>query len=116
MGIVFLSLVIAVVAATVALWLAFNLRGNLQRFGSALVMGVAVCGMHDTGMAAVTLLVDENAAAVTSTSLALSNDVLAFSIFTVTTVILSGFLLISTIQAQVREEVVFEYGFPPSWE
>jgi NO-binding membrane sensor protein with MHYT domain len=24
--------------------------GNLQRFGSALVMGVAVCGMHYTGM------------------------------------------------------------------
>jgi NO-binding membrane sensor protein with MHYT domain len=47
------SLVIAVVAATVALWLAFNLRGNLQRFGSALVMGVAVCGMHYTGMFAV---------------------------------------------------------------
>jgi NO-binding membrane sensor protein with MHYT domain len=47
------SLVIAVVAATVALWLAFNLRGNLQRFGSALVMGVAVCGMHYTGMYAV---------------------------------------------------------------
>jgi NO-binding membrane sensor protein with MHYT domain len=37
---------IAIVAATVALWLAFNLRGNLQRFGSAFVMGIAVCGMH----------------------------------------------------------------------
>jgi len=36
------SIVIAVVAATVALWLAFNLRGNLQRFGSALIMGIAV--------------------------------------------------------------------------
>src|SRR3954465_15158460 len=34
-----LSLGIAVAAATVALWLAFNLRGNLQRFGSAFVMG-----------------------------------------------------------------------------
>jgi NO-binding membrane sensor protein with MHYT domain len=47
-----LSLVIAVVASTVALWLAFNLRGNLQRFGSAFIMGAAVCGMHYTGMAA----------------------------------------------------------------
>jgi len=50
-----LSIVIAVVAATVALWLAFNLRGNLQRFGSAFVMGAAVCGMHYTGMAAAIL-------------------------------------------------------------
>lgn len=47
-----ISLVIAVVAATAALWLAFNLRGNLQRFGSAFIMGAAVCGMHYTGMAA----------------------------------------------------------------
>ncbi|MGZ8216095.1 MHYT domain-containing protein [Methylomagnum sp.] len=49
------SLVIAVVATTAALWLAFNLRGGWQRFGSAFVMGAAVCGMHYTGMAAVTM-------------------------------------------------------------
>ncbi|WP_367107170.1 MHYT domain-containing protein [uncultured Psychrobacter sp.] len=46
------SIVIAIVAATAALWLAFNLRGGLQRFGSAFIMGIAVCGMHYTGMAA----------------------------------------------------------------
>jgi NO-binding membrane sensor protein with MHYT domain len=53
-GLVMLSLVIAVVASTAALWLAFNLRGPLQTTGSALVMGAAVCGMHYTGMAAAT--------------------------------------------------------------
>jgi NO-binding membrane sensor protein with MHYT domain len=47
-----LSLLIAVVASCAALWLSFNLRGNWQRFGSAFVMGAAVCGMHYTGMAA----------------------------------------------------------------
>lgn len=46
------SIVIAIVAAIAALWLAFNLRGNLQRFGSAFIMGIAVCGMHYTGMVA----------------------------------------------------------------
>ena len=46
------SIIIAIVAAIAALWLAFNLRGNLQRFGSAFIMGIAVCGMHYTGMAA----------------------------------------------------------------
>lgn len=46
------SIVIAIVAAIAALWLAFNLRGTLQRFGSAFIMGIAVCGMHYTGMAA----------------------------------------------------------------
>ncbi|WP_352310161.1 MHYT domain-containing protein [Psychrobacter sp. W2-37-MNA-CIBAN-0211] len=46
------SVIIAIVAAIAALWLAFNLRGTLQRFGSAFIMGLAVCGMHYTGMAA----------------------------------------------------------------
>lgn len=54
MRLVALSVVIAIVASTAALWLAFNLRGKLQMLGSALVMGIAVCGMHYTGMAAAT--------------------------------------------------------------
>lgn len=51
-GRVALSVGIAIVASMAALWLAFNLRGRWQMFGSALVMGVAVCGMHYTGMSA----------------------------------------------------------------
>jgi NO-binding membrane sensor protein with MHYT domain len=49
------SIGIAVVAATVALWLAVNVRGTLAILGSALVMGVAVNGMHFTGMAAMSV-------------------------------------------------------------
>jgi NO-binding membrane sensor protein with MHYT domain len=52
-GLVITSLIIAIAASMVALWLAFNLRGPWQMIASALVMGVAVCGMHYTGMAAV---------------------------------------------------------------
>jgi len=51
-----LSLVIAVVAATAALWLAFHARGTLYRAAAAAVMGVAVCSMHYTGMAAASLV------------------------------------------------------------
>jgi NO-binding membrane sensor protein with MHYT domain len=47
------SLVIAVVAATAALWAALNIRGTIATTGAALVMGVAVVGMHYTGMEAV---------------------------------------------------------------
>lgn len=50
------SVVIAVVAATVALWLAFNVKTNNQRMQAATVMGVAVCAMHYTGMAAASLI------------------------------------------------------------
>ncbi|WP_418120693.1 MHYT domain-containing protein [Variovorax sp. 350MFTsu5.1] len=47
-----LSALIAVVVATVALWLAFNTRTILMRVLAASVMGAAVCSMHYTGMAA----------------------------------------------------------------
>ncbi|MCU1640559.1 MAG: putative rane protein [Nocardia sp.] len=47
-----LSIVIAVVAATAALWFMLHVQGFFASIGTALVMGVAVCGMHYTGMAA----------------------------------------------------------------
>ncbi|WP_416363612.1 putative bifunctional diguanylate cyclase/phosphodiesterase [Pseudomonas sp. NFX183] len=51
------SLLIAVIASGAALWIAFNLRRNtpyvrLARGGAAVVMGIAIVGMHYTGMAA----------------------------------------------------------------
>jgi NO-binding membrane sensor protein with MHYT domain len=46
------SIIIALVAATAALWLAFNLDGNAKMLAAAVVMGIAVCGMHYVGMAA----------------------------------------------------------------
>lgn len=50
------SILIAVIAAIVALWLAFNLKSAWMRVAAAFVMGVAVCGMHYTGMAATTMV------------------------------------------------------------
>jgi NO-binding membrane sensor protein with MHYT domain len=47
-----LSIIIAVVAATAALWAALRLKGTAHTLGVALIMGVAVSGMHYTGMAA----------------------------------------------------------------
>jgi len=47
-----LSVVIAIVAATAALWAALRLKGTTTTLGAALIMGVAVSGMHYTGMAA----------------------------------------------------------------
>jgi NO-binding membrane sensor protein with MHYT domain len=50
---VVLSVVIAVVAATVALWFALVIRGASATVGAALLMAAAVCSMHYTGMAAI---------------------------------------------------------------
>lgn len=52
LNILMISVIIAVVASCVALWMAFHMRGQLQMFGSAVIAGLAVCGMHYTGMAA----------------------------------------------------------------
>jgi NO-binding membrane sensor protein with MHYT domain len=46
------SAVIAIVAATAALWFTVSVRGWAPITGAAVLMAVAVCGMHYTGMAA----------------------------------------------------------------
>ncbi|QGZ65110.1 putative bifunctional diguanylate cyclase/phosphodiesterase [Paraburkholderia acidisoli] len=56
-GLLLLSIVIAIAASGAALWIAFQLRQYSTRVrrlraGAALVMGVAIVGMHYTGMAA----------------------------------------------------------------
>ena len=51
-GLLALSVVIAIVAATAALWATLRLSGIWSTLGAALIMGVAVSGMHYTGMAA----------------------------------------------------------------
>ena len=55
-----LSVLIAVGAATAALWSAVTIRGFLTSLGASLVMGVAVTGMHYTGMAAVSVHVHDS--------------------------------------------------------
>jgi NO-binding membrane sensor protein with MHYT domain len=50
--VIIISVLIACFAATAALWLAFNTGTWAARAGAAAVMGVAVCAMHYTGMAA----------------------------------------------------------------
>src|ERR1700727_388196 len=47
-----LSVVIAIVAGTAALWAGTRVSGMGATVGAALIMGVAVSGMHYTGMAA----------------------------------------------------------------
>lgn len=54
-GPVGLSIGIAVVAATVALWLAVTVSRGWAIAGSSLLMGLAVSGMHYTGMSAMSV-------------------------------------------------------------
>lgn len=60
---VLLSVVIAVIAATAALWAALNIRSPRAVALASLVMGAAVSSMHYTGMLAVTVQVTPSGAA-----------------------------------------------------
>jgi len=98
------SVAIAVVASIAALWLAFNLRGWLQMIGSALVMGVAVCGMHYTGMAAADFLPNEGGMPAGSVQ-GLRGDYLGMTIFVVVVVLLIAMLGINFLRQQRRADV-----------
>jgi two-component system sensor histidine kinase/response regulator len=60
-GLVVLSIILAIVISFVALWLTFAVRGQTatwsrRKFGSALLMGLAIPVMHYVGMAAVSFM------------------------------------------------------------
>lgn len=88
-----LSLVIAVAASTAALWLAFNLRGNWQMFGSAFVMGAAVCGMHYTGMAAAVITPGRQPAPAPAAAMGAGD--LALYVFVITAILLTIALIVA---------------------
>jgi diguanylate cyclase (GGDEF)-like protein len=96
------SVVIAIAASHAALWIAFNLR-NSERWmtyakgGSAIVMGLAITGMHYTGMAAARFAPD---------SICLSgpiadNSWMAMTIVGFTIAILSATLLLSLYDSRM---------------
>ncbi len=104
MNIVALSVLIAIVASIAALWLAFNLRGIAQMIGSAMVMGVAVCGMHYTGMSAVN--VDDNGGQLPAGYAdGLRGDNLGVSIFAVVLVLLVVVLVMNHLRQRRREAI-----------
>lgn len=55
---VILSVLIAVAAATTALWAAVSVQGIWASLGASVVMGIAVTGMHYMGMAAMSVHLD----------------------------------------------------------
>jgi NO-binding membrane sensor protein with MHYT domain len=86
--IVGLSVLIAVVAATAALWATTVVRGARAIVVAALVMGLAVTGMHYTGIAAMRVTLDPNMPVVTgiSASVLIPMLIMAVSVVSVLTV------------------------------
>lgn len=103
-GLVALSVVIAIVASCAALWLALNLTVAWQMIAASVVMGVAVCGMHYTGMAAASF--SREAGAAMPQISAVSTDFLAYTVFLVSLII--TVLGIAFGRVDTTEEFVLE--------
>src|SRR3990167_2858821 len=95
----FLSILIAIIAAEAALWLAIKSNQGILRTKirlkiiSAIMMGAAICGMHYTGMAAAIFFPKPN---MTHPLSALDPNMLSISIAGVTFLILGVAFALST--------------------
>jgi len=97
-----LSVVIAIMASGAALWIAFRLRSDSKkvffaRIGASLVMGVAIVGMHYTGMAAAQFPVGSFCGAANS---GIDTQWLAIVVIVVTLAVFAIALIISMLDAR----------------
>jgi len=99
------SIAIAIAASLTALWIAFTLRSNAGRLiyaklGSAVIMGLAIVGMHYTGMAAAGFAPN----AVCTTGTTVDNFWMAATITAVTLLILCETLVLSVFDARMASK------------
>jgi NO-binding membrane sensor protein with MHYT domain/nitrogen-specific signal transduction histidine kinase/ActR/RegA family two-component response regulator len=81
-----LSVVIAAGAATAAIWLGSRDRSPMHQAGAAIVMGMAIAGMHYTGMQAATFIMQSDQ--INSTAASVSSVFLALLVSAITMLIL----------------------------
>jgi len=105
---VVVSAVIAVVACTAALWFAVSVKGWGPMTGAAGLMGVAVFGMHYTGMASVSVELSPDVSATVS---GIKPLLMIVPITLVSAALLLGVAL-SALQAMTDEEFTEGDGVP----
>ncbi|MVU80696.1 hypothetical protein GPX89_26020 [Nocardia sp. ET3-3] len=109
------SIAIGVVAATAALWFILHVRGVFATVSSGMIMGVAVCGMHYTGMASMSA---QKAQLVTNLAGAQPMDLLLPLILTVTLVTVALMLTVGLAEVEAptrREAFALKDGPTVSW-
>lgn len=104
------SVAIAVIAATAALWLTFRQNEVWQKLAAAAVMGLAVAGMHYTGMAAATFTADDSAGSMGAHGghVSLGQQNLALYVAGATFLILFLAMLASSIDQQRTRRALLE--------
>ncbi|KTC84965.1 MHYT domain-containing protein [Legionella brunensis] len=114
-GLFFLSIVIGIAAAEAALWLALeslkvvSSRQTTLKVGSALIMGLAICGMHYTGMSASVFTVKPFHSM--AESQAIQPNYLAYFIAGITALIISLALTVSSYYKRMVDAVQNEKEF-----
>lgn len=102
------SAIIAVVAATVALWFTVSVRGWGRISGAAGIMALAVCGMHYTGMAAMSVELDP-VAPTSVTGIRPLTMIVPITVITAATIVAVALL---ALQAMTEEEFTDGAGTP----
>jgi signal transduction histidine kinase/ActR/RegA family two-component response regulator len=102
-----LSVLIALGASTAALWLAVTLRTATQRAMAALVMAVAICGMHFVGMAGTVMVVAPDLAGDVDHSL-VSGSLLAATIVACMALILGIALMCAYLDRRLEARAMAE--------
>jgi len=105
------SILISIVASAMALWLTFNDARRPSLFVSAMLLGLAISGMHYTAMAGTTLYPLTDAAPPTSP--AVSPDLLAI-VVAVVAFALSGVFLLTFVPDQSSQTPKPAEGLTPS--
>ena len=109
-GVVGLSIVIAIAAASVALGCAFTVRGAWATAAAAVVMGIGICGMHYTGMLAAVITPRPGLALSTGTGIAPLT--LALPIFAIASVLLFVLLFVGLFEDPGPVEPPIRVGAP----
>ncbi len=105
--VVALSVVIAVVAGTAALWAALRLKGLRATLIASLIMGVAVSGMHYTGIAAMRGEMTGNPAATVGGGASAGAFLLPLILgISVLTFALAAVILLSPTEEEIREDAI----------
>jgi NO-binding membrane sensor protein with MHYT domain len=102
-----LSVIIAIGASTVALWLAFRTTDLVQRLVAAVVMGLAVSGMHYTGMRAAIFTAHGPAYGAQATA-GLDQTNLALAVASITFIILAIASVTSLFERKRAEEALLQ--------
>jgi NO-binding membrane sensor protein with MHYT domain len=105
-AIVVLSVVIAVVAASAALMFAFTLTRTWAMVAAAVVMGIAVCGMHYTAMAAAVITPNHQMSAMSGVD-ALS---LALPVFGISSILLFVLLFVALFEESEESDLFAAAG------